>query len=554
LIADKTSYTEDFMLSLNIQWSEPKKWGNKWKRECVIPSHYLSGFFTFWKKNRFKLLADGFSISKSEHSGKWYLHETKENIALFKNFSEEPHKSTPEDNFILPDYKIKDTSGLRSWQVDPVGKLVSSVKHWNAAINGSDLGVGKTYMSCAVARELDYNLVVVCPKAVIKSWNRVIRKHFNMGDKLLGVVNYEKLKTGKKDSEIASYVLSRTSKRNIFTWKIPKKTLIVWDESQKLKNWKTKNAKMCAQAIKEGYPMLFCSATNATNPLEMRVVGLALKMFKGGNKDYYQWARAHGVYDGNWGLEFNNDPSVLKKLHKDIFDKRGVRLRRDTIPNFPDSEVISEVYNMDEEDAKRINQIHKEMEAELNRLEKIKKGDGESELIIQLRARQQIELIKVPLFVEMVEDAIEQGFSVVVFINFTETLNALSARLNTKCIFDGKTSDKVRDQNVEDFQDDKERVILVNVQSGGAGLDLHDLHGNFPRMSLISPSYSPVYMRQALGRIWRDDAKTKSIQKIVCVANTVEETVCRNVQLKLDNLDMLNDGDLLYSADYTVID
>ena len=34
-------------------------------------------------------------------------------------------------------------------------------------------------------------------------------------------------------------------------------------------------------------------------------------------------------------------------------------------------------------------------------------------------------------------------------------------------------------------------------------------------------------MRQTLGRIWRDDAKTKCIQRIVCVANTVEENVSR---------------------------
>jgi hypothetical protein len=52
-------------------------------------------------------------------------------------------------------------------------------------------------------------------------------------------------------------------------------------------------------------------------------------------------------------------------------------------------------------------------------------------------------------------------------------------------------------------------------------------------------------MRQATGRIWRDSAKSKSLQKIVFVAGTVEEDVCRNVQSKLDNLDILNDGDLI---------
>jgi superfamily II DNA or RNA helicase len=139
---------------------------------------------------------------------------------------------------------------------------------------------------------------------------------------------------------------------------------------------------------------------------------------------------------------------------------------------------------------------------------------------------------------------LEDDMSVVVFVNFTETINALSKRLETECIFDGKTKDDVRQQSVDDFQADKQRVILVNIASGGAGLSLHDLKGNHPRLALISPSYSAVLMRQATGRVWRDDAKTKSIQKIVFVAGTVEEDVCETVKQKLNNLDLLNDGDL----------
>jgi superfamily II DNA or RNA helicase len=540
---------------LNIQWSPPYtiKEGcvTKWRREWGIPSDMLSGFFAFWKNNRFKMLADGFTVTKSEHSGKWFLYETKDDVALFKSFKEKPLK--PEEKIVLTPYKLKNKSGLRTWQVNAAEKLISAINQWGAAIDGSDCGVGKTYTACAVARELGYKIVVVCPKAVIKSWHKVLYKHFKIGDQVIDIVNYEKLRNGRKDSKVASYVLSRKTKREVFTWKIPKKTIIIFDESQKLKNWKTQNAKTCISALKEGFTILFCSATNATNPLEMRAVGLALQLFKPTAVHYYEWAKEHGVYQGNWGLEFNNDPEVLKKLHKLIFEYRGVRLRRDTIPNFPESEIIPEVYNMDEEDTKRINQIYDDMEKELKRLEKIKKGDSDSELVIRLRARQEIELIKIPLFVEMIEEAKEQGFSVVIFVNFTDTLIALSQRLGTTCVFDGKTPDKIRDKNVELFQNDSERVIIVNIQSGGAGLSLHDLNGKFPRMSIISPTYSPVYMRQALGRVWRDDAKTKCIQRIVCVANTVEEDVCRNVQQKLDNLDLLNDGDLQYGKNYEII-
>jgi len=62
---------------------------------------------------------------------------------------------------------------------------------------------------------------------------------------------------------------------------------------------------------------------------------------------------------------------------------------------------------------------------------------------------------------------------------------------------------------------------------------------------LISPSYSAVLMRQALGRVWRDSSKSKSVQKIIFAAKTIEVEVCKSVNQKLDNLDLLNDGDLL---------
>lgn len=549
-------------MSLDILWSPPYKVyegaSYQWRREWCIPNECVNGFFIFWKKHKFSMLADGFTVTKNKADNKWYLFETKDVIGQFKTLGTQSNENIyiePHPGFVLPEYKIKNSNGLRPWQINSVEKLVSSILSWGAAIDGSDCGVGKSYSACAVARELGCNILVVCPKSVITSWHKVIINHFKMGDKLVGIINYEKLRIGRKDSDIASFVLSRQTRRESFAWKIPKKTIIIWDESQKLKNWKTQNAKTCVAAIKQGYPMLFCSATNATNPLEMRVVGLALKVYKASAKAYYDWAKVHGVYQGTWGMEFNNDPVALKRIHHVLFNQSGVRLRRDEIPNFPACEIISEVYDMDDEDAKKINSIYNEMEKELEKWEKNKKGDGESHLTIQLRARQKIELIKVPLFVEMIEEALEQRFSIAVFVNFTETIKALSDRLNTKCIFDGKTSDKIRDNNVDQFQLDNERIILVNIQSGGAGLNLHDLNGNFPRMSIISPTYSPVFMRQTLGRVWRDDAKTKAVQKIVCVAKTVEENVCRNVQQKLENMDILNDGvlterDLEYGKTY----
>lgn len=549
---------------VDIQFSEPfqqedKDGVLKWTRIWLIPIEQRSDFFIFWKTAKYQLWDEGFSVKKIDDD--WFLMESKleiENFKVFNNSPKTPPKPPipePEEFWTAP-YDVKNVEGLRPWQVGSVSKLITAIENWNGAIDGSDVGVGKTYVACAVARELDMKMLVVCPKAVMEAWRRVISNHFKMKDKLIEIINYEQLRIGKKDSKIASFVTNRKTHRDKFTWKIPKDSLVIWDESQKLKNWKTKNSKTCIEAYKQGYKMLFCSATNATNPLELRTVGTVLKMFKSA-KEYYAWCYEHGVNKGRFGLEFTEDmkvrQKVLSKLHHDIFIKRGVRLMRDTIPNFPESEIIAECYNMDEQDAQRINEIHWEMQQELRKLEKRIVKDKASELTEIIRARQKIELVKVPLFIDMIEEGLENGMSVVVFLNFTETLQAIAKRINTSCIFDGKTPDKERQQNVDDFQDGKQRVILVNVASGGAGLTLGDMDGKHPRLALISPSYSAVLMRQATGRVWRESSKTKSIQKIVFVADTVEERVCKNVQEKLKNLDILNDGDLTYEERYEIV-
>jgi superfamily II DNA or RNA helicase len=536
------------MVNLDIRWGQPFESKNGdvilWKREWLIPQQYRNEFFNYWKANSFKLKDNGYSVYKKESD--WFLAETR----LSKDaFTESKKPAVVESKeVVLKPHVVKHENGLRPWQITSVGKLCSALKKWGCAIDGSDVGVGKTYVACGVARELEMDILIVCPKAVMESWRRVIVNHFKMKGKLIGIINYERLRMGKSDSLIASYVKNKKTHVEEFKWKIPKSTLIVWDESQKLKGASTQNSKVCLDALKEGYKMLFCSATNATNPLELRTVGMSLKLFEN-NKQYYQWLYAHGVSKGRFGLQFNGNPDVLKKLNKDIFIDRGSRLTRDTIPNFPESQIVAECYDMEDDAKNKINSIYEEMETELAKLnKKVKKEkkDGVNELTAILRARQKVELVKVPLFVEMAEEALENGMSVVLFLNFTETIDALSKRLNTKCIVNGVVSDIQRQNNIDDFQADKERVILVNIAAGGAGLSLHDINGKYPRIAIISPSYSAVLMRQATGRVWRDSAKSKSIQKIVFVAKTVEEKVCDSVNEKLKNMDLLNDGDLKY--------
>ena len=531
---------------LDIQWSPPYKYkegfATKWRREWCIPKDKVSEFFIFWNKYRFKMLADGFTVNKSKISEKWFIFETQNDVALFKNFSDTnaPVKLKPELVFNLPAYTIKDTSGLRPWQVDASGQLVSAINQWGSAIDGSELGVGKTFTACGSLRELGLPFVIVCPKPVIFQWNKVIKTHFHMEDMCKGVINYELLIRGRKDSSIASFVLDRATRRNKFVWKVPKNTVIVWDEAHRLKNFKTRSSKTCIEANKQKLKQLFLSATLASSPLDLRTIGVCTKLFKTAG-EYYQWAFDHGVYKGTWGLEFNNDPIMLKKIHEYLFKQRGVRLQRDIIPNFPETEIIVDAYNMDEEDTKKIRAVYDEMKTELKVLDKKIKSDGDSEMAIRIRALQKTELIKVPLMEEMIREGLEAGMSIVVFLNYSDSIDALASRMNTKCIYDGRNV-KERQSYIELFQSNKEPLLITNIAAAREGLNLQDLDGNHPRLALLSPSYSITKLKQALGRVHRESSKSKSIQKIIYVANTQEDKVVESIGQSLENMTLINNG------------
>ena len=541
--------------NLFINWSETNKvqtkYGSKWMRYWVIPKDYLEGFFVFWNNSKIKLKAQGYSISKNK-LGQWTLNEWQTNKADFRSDFGRDNKVEPliiQKESTLQSYTVKNVKGLKEFQIPSVAKLCAAILKNKAALDGSDTGAGKTYTAVGVARELNMGIAVVCPKAVIYSWNKVIKDHFGMKPEF--VLNYESVKTGKyKDIGVWKSV-SKISTREVFTWNIPKNTLLVFDESHRLKGHGTQNSEIAIAAKKQGYKILCCSATNAINPIELKCVGLITGLYKTGK--WLAFLREHGCEQGRFGWEFSGDKDVLKKLHADLFLDRGVRVRRDDIKGFPDSEVIAEAYNIDEKSQKELKEVYEEMEKELKYLQAQCKNTKEyqiNSMVIMLRARQQAELIKVPLFVEMVEDALEDGMSVVIFVNFSETVRALSKRLNTNCVVWGENKGNERDVHIADFQADKKRVIIVNIKAGGAGLSLHDLNGNYPRISLISPTPSAVDLRQALGRVWRDGGKTKSLQKIIFAANTVEEEVCEKVKLKLSALDTINDGDVSIGTDF----
>ncbi len=408
------------------------------------------------------------------------------------------------------------------------------------ALDASDPGTGKTYIGCEVAARLGIPTIILTPKATVPSWEKVCKL---AEIKPLLVTNYENIRRGKLD------ICRKTDTG--YEWHVPHETLIIFDECQKCKGRDSLNARLLIGARARHCRILLCSATAASNPLEMRALGFALGLHNLYN--YWYWAKRNGVREGFFGMEFSGDEECLRQLHNAIFPLRGSRLRIADIPDFPETIIEPAIVEtgkakaiQDEYDNLKYELRKAEREADGNKLDEIAEALGSkkaSHLTLVLRARQAIELHKVPAMVEMTKTAIEEGQSVVLLVNFTETICALAAKLNCSDIICGGQSAEERQSVIDRFQRNEIPVVIANIQAGGVGVSLHDPSGQRPRLSIISPTFSAADLRQALGRVHRAGGAA-SIQKICFAAGTCEEHTAQVCASKLAHIDLLNDGDM----------
>jgi superfamily II DNA or RNA helicase len=431
---------------------------------------------------------------------------------------------------------------LFEWQKSHSETLIDSLLVNGYAKDGSDTGTGKTVIALTVARRLGLKPFVICPKAVVPSWTEWAHKFLYSAPH---VYNYEKIRTGNT----RFYTKNKQTKR-AGRWSIdPAKTLLIFDEDHRCKSAKSENAKLMIAAKERGIPTLSLGATSCSNPVEMRALGYLLDMHN--DAGWWNWCLKNGCKRGVFGgLTFRGYASVLKRLHDHIYkDGRGSRIRIKDLPpgSFPETLIVADGYDLGVESSKEIDLIYSDLKAELAELEDKKAEDEYNPLTEQLRARQEVELHKVPIFTEQTRDAIESGNSVVIFVNFRATLEALTKRvsgLGEISFIYGAQGDHTRDLEAKKFQKDETRICLCMTQAGGTGLSLHDENGDFPRVSLISPSFSAIDLRQALGRVHRATGKTPSVQKIVFANDTVEMRVCKAVRQKLNNIDLINDDEM----------
>jgi hypothetical protein len=518
----------------SIEWSPPLQLNTRNGPRKVRKAPIGSQFWDIYRgdRERFKELLRRSNVSIGRFRDVWQLTWWSREDLSFGPLATEHSapEPEPEQEIELPELSVPDT--LFPFQQTSVQlALVSMAKH-NRVLLGHSTGVGKTFCALGIARELGKRVAVVCPKAITTDWYRAAKL---MKVEVLEVVGWEWCKTSK--SKLGKW---KGKDKKDFEWTIPDDCILVFDEAHRARSFNSQNSFLVRDAVHQNIQSIALSATIADDPTRLSALGEFLGLHSGG-KDYYRFIQGHGCYRTRFGFQFRGGQSVLKKLHSRIYPDRGNRLRHSDLGDaFPETLIKPRAFDMDT--AREIASEYDDLQI---RIEELREGEHAAANILaeQTKARQRVELLKAPAICTVARDLIEEGNSVFISVNFTETREFIEKELKTTCSIYGGQSDMDRRGAIDSFQRDKSRVIVGMIQACREGLNLHDLHGNHPRVALHMPTFSSYDLKQVLGRVHRAGGKSKSIQYIVYASGVMlEEDICAKLDAKIKNMDVLADG------------
>lgn len=454
-------------------------------------------------------------------------------MELFDKQINEMFKDANFDSSLLTEnIDINIQKKLIDYQILHVQNLSKCIKDNNIVIDTSDTGCGKTYCALAACKQLNLEPIIFCPKTIISNWKR-IAKIFDV--KPLFVCNYETIRNGKyyinekrKDCPYLRYIKTK----KIFIWKnITKKNIFIFDEVHFCRNKSTLNGKLLISV--KNYKSMLLSATLIDDLKSFQIFTYLL--------GWCNDIRKTKSFLSSQTNKFTNAKYICDKLYPNFASRIAIS---DLGDKFPDNSISVNSY--DDDNVQLINDEYNRLKSYYKNLDK-KMEDREKSLLSDITfSRQKIELYKLGILVDLTNQYLENKYSVVIFVNFSKSIELLSELLNTKCIVWGRQSLEEREKNIRRFQKNKEKIIICNIQAGGQSISLHDENGGHPRVSLIIPSYSSTQLLQALGRIHRAGSKTPATQKIIFCSGTVEDHINERLEKKMAHLKDINDNDLSF--------
>lgn len=426
-------------------------------------------------------------------------------------------------------------------QKEAIQKLVENKKF----ILADDMGLGKTTSTIIAALECGAKKVlIICPATLKINWKREIEnysqksvyiaegKKFSTDDDFV-IVNYDIIKNfhDPKDKENSLILKSNFD-------------LVIADECHYLKNVQASRTKLVNDIVKNSERLWLLTGTPMTsrpidyynllnlvdNPTAKNWMAYVIRycagyQFKVGNRKVWNVMGASNLEE----LRERTSTTILRRLKENVLDLPDkiitpIYLR---LKSKEYEELMGEYYNWYEKNPEE----SKSLTVQFTKLMKV---------------RQVIANEKIAHTIELVENIIEQGKKVIVFCNFTDSLNTIYEHFGKSAVrLDGSMGKHERQLSVDRFQEDEKiRVFVGNVKAAGVGITLT----NGEAVVFNDLSFVPGDMSQAEDRAYRYGQKNNVLVYYPIFENTIEGIIYDIVNEKKKNISTVL-GDSVNTAD-----
>ena len=405
-------------------------------------------------------------------------------------------------------------------QKEAIEKLAGSRRF----ILADDMGLGKTTCTIIAALETGAKkILIICPASLKINWQREIE---NYSDRPVYIAEGKKFST-ESDFVIVNYDILKNfhdtdpKKKNGSILNQSNFDLVILDEAHMISNPQAQRTKIINHFVKDikrvwlltgtpmtSRPMNYYNLLNIIeSPVAQNWMAYAIRycqgyQFMAGRRKVWNVTGASNLEE----LRDRTSKQILRRLKEDVLD-------------LPDK-IISPVY------LRLKSKEYEELMGEYYDWFDNKK-DESSSLTVQfsklMKVRKVISNEKTKQTIEFAENIIEQGKKVIIFTNFTDTLQTIYQHFGKQAVYlDGSCSKPHRQHAVDEFQDnEKIRVFVGNLKAAGVGLTLTAAEV----VIMNDLSFVPAEHAQAEDRAYRYGQKSNVLVYYPLYENTIEGAI-----------------------------
>ena len=403
-------------------------------------------------------------------------------------------------------------------QKEAIEKLVKNKKF----ILADDMGLGKTTSTIVAALETGAKkILIVCPASLKLNWEREIA---NYSDRTVFIAEGKKF-SDEHDFVIINYDILKNfhdlKEKDDSELMRANFDLVIMDEAHMISNPQAQRTKIANDIASKSNRVWLLSGTPMTSrpmnyynllhlvdsPVAMNWMAYAKRYCNGfqftvGKRKVWNVTGASNLDE----LRERTSTHILRRLKEEVLD----------LPE----KIITPVY------LRLKSKDYEELMGEYFDWYDANPEESSS-LTIQfsklMKVRKVIAQEKINNTIELAENIIEQGKKVIIFTNFTDTLNIIYNHFGKQAVYlDGSCSKFHRQNAVDEFQtNDKIKVFVGNLKAAGVGITLTSAEA----VIMNDLSFVPAEHSQAEDRSHRIGQKNSTSVYYPLFENTIEGAI-----------------------------